>query len=145
MPQIYDRTDLLWTSRGDYSLDANNDIMDTSYDPLRSLWQEIKTRTESDQGDWEVFPSIGGNISDLVGEPNTPSTAEALRTRILSCLSFDSFINSKDIKILYLPIDADKLLFRLSIKVTPTAANANSELLSRIMIYNYSDHNIYIP
>lgn len=143
MPQIYDRIDLLWTSRGDYYIDNQLDIMDTKYDPLRSLWQEIKTRTEGDQGDWRVFPNTGGNISDFVGEPNTKSTAEAIRTRMLSCLSADSFINSKDIKILYLPIDSDKILFRLSISVAPTAENANSELLSRIMIYNYSDHNIY--
>jgi len=143
MAQNYDRTDLLWTSRGDYFLGNDGDVMDTKYDPLRSLWQEIKTRVEADQGDWVVFPTVGGNLSDFIGEPNLKVTAESLRTRLISCLTANSFINNQDIKIKYLPIDRDKLLFRLSISVTPTAENAYSETLTRIMIYNYSDNNVY--
>ena len=58
MARNYDSVDCLWTSRGDYFLESG-DIMDTEKDPLRSLYQEVKTREGSDQGDW-VFV---GNFS----------------------------------------------------------------------------------
>jgi len=143
MAQNYDRTDLLWTSRGDYFMGGDGDIMDTQHDPLRSLLQEAKTRSESDQGDWVVFPTVGADIRDFVGEPNIPPTAEAIKTRLLAACGRDGFVHSQDIKIHYMPIDRDKLLFRVTIKVAPTAANGNSNELTWLMVYSYSDNNVY--
>jgi hypothetical protein len=140
--QIYDKIDCFWTSQGDYYI-SDGDILDTSHDPLRSLVQEIRTRTESDQGDWEVFETVGGNIRDSVGEPNTPATAEATRVRLLAAYARDGFINSKDMSIQYMPVDRDKLLMRLKVKVAPTPENGNSETLTVAIVYNYSDNNVY--
>lgn len=142
MPQVYDKNDLFWTSRGDYRI-AEGDISDTYQDPLRSLVQEIRTRVEADLGDWKVFDSVGANIRDMIGERNRPQIAELLRTRIIGALTRDGFINSRDISIRYLPLSHDKLMMRISIKVAPTARNAGSDTLRLGFIYNYSDNNVF--
>lgn len=143
MAQVYDKSDLFWTSRGDYLIGNDGDVMDTKYDPLRSLLQEIRTRVEADQGDWIVFPTVGSDMRDFVGEPNSPTTAEAIKTRVIAALARDGFVHTRDMKIQYMPIDRDKLLLRVSIDVAPTAENGNSETLIRTMLYNYSDNNVY--
>jgi hypothetical protein len=143
MAQIYDRTDFLWTSRGDVFISGDGDVMDTEYDPLRSFVQEIRTRVEADQGDWKNFPDLGANMSDFVGEANNPITAEGIRTRIMSALARDGFVNTGDMKIKYMPIDIDKLLVRLSIVVAPTAKNRSTQVLTYSMLYSYSDNNVY--
>ena len=122
----------------------NGDIMDTYYDPLRSFVQEIKTRLEADLGDWVLDKTIGASLSDFVGEPNIKSTAEAIRVRIISALTKHGFLNSKDINILYSPIDIDKIMFKISIKVAPTARNNGSETLNIVTLYSYSENNVYV-
>jgi len=143
MAQVYDKVDCFWSSRGDFMISGEGDILTTEFDPLRSLAQEIHTRIESDQGDWVVFPATGSNLRDFVGEANSPYIAESIKTRIHGSLTRDGFINNKDINIQYMPIDRDKLLVRLSVKVAPTALNGNSSLLVLNSIYNYSDNNVY--
>ena len=143
MAQIYDATDLFWTSRGDICWGGDGDIMDTEFDPLRSFLQEVKTRVESDQGDWKNFPELGAGISDFVGEPNNPVTAEGIKTRIISALARDGFVHTRDMKIRYMPLDIDRLLIRVSFQVAPTARNANTQVLTHNMLYSYSDNNVY--
>lgn len=143
MAKIYDDSDLFWTSRGDYYLGGNGDIQDTEHDPLRSLVQEIKTRVEADQNDWDVFPNLGAGISDFVGEPNNKQTAENIKTRIIASLIADGLVNSKDLKVMYVPVNVDHLLFRISLQVTPTVRNRNSTQLIYNLLYSYSDNNIY--
>lgn len=143
MARVYDKTDVVWTNRGDMCISGDGDLQDTSFDPLRSLSQEINTRIESDQGDWKSFPDIGASISDFVGEPNNKITAEAIKTRIIGALAQDGFIHTSDMKIKYMPIDRESIIFRISLKVAPTALNGNSTELVQNILYNYSDNNVY--
>jgi len=143
MARVYDKTDALWTSRGDMVISGDGDILDTSFDPLRSLIQEVNTRIEADQGDWKNFPDVGSDISDFVGEANNKVTAEAIKTRIISALARDGFIHNADMKVKYMPIDRETIIFRLSLKVAPTASNRNSTELTQNILYNYSDNNVY--
>jgi hypothetical protein len=141
MPRVYDSVDLMWTSRGDCYI-QDGDLMDTSLDPLRSLVQEVKTRASADIGDWNVFPDIGSNISDLVGEPNNKITAESMKTKILSALARHGFILTSDLEISYVPVDIDKLMVRIKIKVAPTLQNGKTEFLVVASIYNYKEDQI---
>jgi hypothetical protein len=143
MPLNYDSTDLAWTNRGDIIIGHDGDIMDTYSDPLRSLYQEIRTRIMSDVGDWANYTDIGATLSDFVGEPNTKITAESVKRRIQSALAKGGLVHNNDMQILYLPIDRDKLMIRLSIKVQSTARNAGSETLSIGLAYSYSENNVY--
>lgn len=141
MAKNYDSVDLLWTSRGDYFI-SEGDLMDTERDPLRSLVQEIKTRASSDQGDWAVFPDLGATPSRFIGEPNNKQTAESIKVSILSALTRNGYINTRDVEIRYMPISSDKLLFRLNIRVAPTVANANSESLTLHGLYRYEEDQV---
>jgi hypothetical protein len=143
MAQVYDKTDCFWSSQGDFMIGGDGDILDTGFDPLRSLVQEIHTRIESDQGDWAVFATTGSDLRDFIGEANNPFTAESIKTRIHGSLTRDGFINNRDISIQYMPIDRDKIMVRLTVKVAPTALNGNSQSLTLNSIYNYSDNNVY--
>ena len=144
MATVYDRNDFAWTSRGDYVISHDGDIMDTDADPLRSLFQEVKTRIESDVGDWALSPKIGASLSDYVGEPNSKLTAESIKTRIKASLTQDGLVNTSDLTIRYMPVDVDRLMFRVSIRVALTAKNAGSEGLSINVIYNYTENNVYV-
>ena len=144
MANVYDRNDFAWTSRGDYVISHNGDIMDTDADPLRSLYQEIKTRIKSEIGDWKLNPTVGSSLGDYVGELNNKITAEAVKTRIKAALTRDGLINSADLSIRYMPIDVDRLMVRISIQVAQTAKNAGSESLKINVIYHYSENNVYV-
>jgi hypothetical protein len=143
MARDYDKTDLVWTSRGDLFVGSEGDLMDTEYDPLRSVVQEILTRLRADFGDWQFAPNIGAQLSDFVGEPNNKTNAENIKSRILSILSKDNLVGTRDVNIRYIPITHDRLMYRVSLKVAPTPRNGNSETLVMNFMYSYSDNNVY--
>jgi len=143
MAQIYDRTDLTWSRRGDLAIGHNGDIMDTYEDPLRSLYQEIRTRTMSVLGDWKNYPDLGANLEDFVGEPNSKRTAEAIKIRIVASITRNGLVNNSDLNVKYTPIDIDKIMFRISVKVAPTAQNGGSNYLGINFLYDYSENHAY--
>lgn len=144
MPKNYDNTDLLWTTRGDIVLGHDGDIMDTFYDPLRSVVQECRTRLKGDLGDWLFHQDICAAISDYVGEPNNKVTAESIKTRIRVALSKYGLIMNEDMKIVYVPIDIDKIMFRISLSVASTARNVGSNEILIQFLYSYAENNVYI-
>lgn len=143
MARVYDGSDLVITSRLDLAIGHNGDIMTSIEDPLRSLYQQIKIRIMSDQGDWDLYREIGASVSAFVGEPNNKITAESLKKRIVTSMTRNGLVNNADIDVKYMPIDRDKLAFRINIKVAPTARNVNSDTLRINMIYSYSENNAY--
>ena len=143
MPQNYDSTDFSWTSRGDLAIGHNGDLADTYGDPLRSLYQEIRTRTMSALGDWKLYPNLGANLENYVGEPNDKRTAEAIKLRIIASLAKDGLVNTRDMQIRYIPIDVDKIMFRISISVASSARNGNSNSLGINFLYDYSENHAY--
>ena len=142
MAKVYDRTDFVWSSRGDFVFNSG-DLLDTDYDPLRSLVQEVRTRVKSDIRGWKPFPDIGANLSDYVGEPNNKSTAEAIKTRVIASLTQNSFVAIQDLKVMYAPVTEERLMIRITIAVAPTGRNGSSQSLTLNMIYSYSDNNVY--
>lgn len=143
MPQVYDRSDFAWSTRGDLVIGHDGDIMDTYDDPLRSLYQEIRTRVMSTLGDWAMYPDLGANVEEFVGEPNNKVTAEALKTRIIAAIMRNGLVHGADLKVKYSPIDIDKIMFRISIAVAPTAINGGSDYLGLSFLYDYSENHAY--
>ena len=126
MARNYDRTDLYFTRRGDFALAPDGDILDTSEDPLRSLLQEIRTRLQSEKGDWVLYPNLGADVSNVIGEPNNKATAENLKAKVTAALSQFNLVDTRDLEITYAPIGAHTLLLRINIKVMATDRNARS-------------------
>lgn len=143
MSQNQDKIDLFFTSRGDFS-NKNGDLFSTETDPLRSLFQEARTRVMSSIKDWKLYPTLGASLEDFVGEPNNKVIAEAIKVRIISSLTKDGFIPKNDISVKYLPIEHDRLMIRIQIKVAPTELNGNSTTLGIKVLYNYIENNISV-
>jgi hypothetical protein len=110
-------TDLRWVVSGDLVIGANGDLGDTRASPLLSFIQEIQTRVRSELYDWKLHPHLGASLSDLIGEINNKNTAEDGKARIMSALVRDSFITAGLIKITYLPVDQNHLMYRLRVNV----------------------------
>lgn len=144
MPKNYDRTDLYFTRRGDYTIDVDGDIMDTTGDPLRSLVQECRSRLQADKGDWIIYPQLGADLSVLIGEPNNKITAEGLKAKIIASLNQYGMVDTRDLEVSYMPIGPSTILLRLKIRVAPTDENRNSASLQVQILYNYTDNNIHI-
>lgn len=143
MPRVYDKVDLYWTFEGDFLVGPEGDLYDTSADPLRSLIQEVKTRLQSEQRDWGIFPRVGAGMSELVGEPNNRENAENGKAKIISALSRDGLVSASDISIKYIPITRESILYRLSIAIIATAGNYRTEYAQVNLLYNYTDNNLH--
>ena len=143
MPQDYDNNDFAWTRMGDLVIGHDGDIMDTYQDPLRSLYQEVRTRVMSALGDWSLYPDQGADIEQFVGEPNNKRTAEAIKTRIVGAITKNGLVNNSDLKVRYMPIDIDKIMFRIGITVLPTSLNGGSNFLGVNFLYDYSENHAY--
>lgn len=143
MPKNCDRTDFYWSWRGDFIIGPDGDIFSTENEPLRSLVQEVRTRLQSELGDWALYPDLASNLSGLVGEANNKQTAEAGKARITSVLSKYGLVDTKDITVSYIPISVDAILYRIKIRVSPTQANGYMDAITINISYNYTDNNIH--
>jgi hypothetical protein len=144
MPRVYDRKDFYWSRRGDIVLDQEGDLLDTEYDLLRSLIQEIRTRIQSEQGEWDLYLDLGSNMSDLIGEANNRSTAENGKAKIIAGLSQYGLVDTNDLSVQYIPIDESTILYRIKIKISPTPGNYNMESIKLDILYNYQDNNLHL-
>ena len=86
----------------------------TAYD-LDAEEQIIFNRLRTDSPDWYHHPSMGGNLTDLIGEPNTRETAQLGASYITSALTYRGLYNISQISIRPVPISVDELLFMITI------------------------------
>jgi hypothetical protein len=77
--------------------------------------QTVLNRLRTDSPDWYHHPAMGGNLSDLVGEPNTPATGERGVAYITSALTYGKLYNANQLSIRAVPISADKMVFMIDI------------------------------
>jgi hypothetical protein len=120
--------DLRWTWNGDLVIGTNGDLTDTHAHELLSFVQEIKTRVRSELYDWALHPGLGANLSDLIGELNNKEIAERGKARIISALVRDGFVATRFIKVSYIPIDHNHLMYRLSIVIPDMIQGEEIEL-----------------
>lgn len=78
--------------------------------------QLIKSRIQTDNPDWYNYPNIGANLSDLIGELNTPETAERGKNLILESLTRGQTFKSEDLTIEAIPVSGTNLLFDVRLK-----------------------------
>lgn len=96
--------------------DDGREIKDigVSYD-LYAEKQVIFNRLRTDSPDWYHYPSMGGNLTDLIGEPNTRATASTGVNYIKAALTYDGLYESTQISIRPVPISQSELLFLIEI------------------------------
>lgn len=110
-------TDLYWTLDEDYVIGEDGDLKDTSFDALRSIWQEMRTRGMSDHYDWREHPTIGANLSSLIGRPNNQTIAEEGKANLLAAMTMGGFFPKSALNIRYLPIGRHRLLYTINTKI----------------------------
>lgn len=102
-------------------VDKTGDLLDTSYFPLRCLIQDSRTRLEGDIGDWEIYPTLGANLSDFIGQPNDSMTGSMIENRTIQSLSQDAFVARSDIQTRYVPVSiyAATCIIKINVSRTP--------------------------
>lgn len=113
-----DKIDLWFTAEGDFEVDDNGDLRDTSAVYGRSLVQEIRTRLRAATGDWVLNKTIGANLESFTGEPGTPANITAVSMAIRTALTSDFLISPGDLEVIPMPIGKSMCLFRLVV-LTP--------------------------
>jgi hypothetical protein len=77
--------------------------------------QIVYARIKTQAPDWFVHPELGGNLEDLIGEPNTRETADKGVTLITNALKYGDFLEDTDFTIRVMPVNRDEILFVIRI------------------------------
>lgn len=85
-----------------------------SYD-FEAEKQVILNRLKTDAPDWYHYPRMGGNLSDLIGEPNTRETGERGARFILEALTYEGLYHPSQIDVRPVPVSPNEILFLISI------------------------------
>ena len=146
MPTVYDELDLAWSSNGDISLGTNGDLLDTSTDTIRSLREQVGIICASSINDWVVYPSKGATLSDFIGEPNTPDTADAISDRLRLALTSAGVVNEEDLSIRVIPIQLHKVMIVVRIEAVETTTNSldSSGILTVALVYDSQQNGLFI-
>ncbi|MCW4012302.1 MAG: hypothetical protein NWF07_04835 [Candidatus Bathyarchaeota archaeon] len=84
----------------------------TSQDAIKQI---VYSRIRTQAPDWFLHPSLGGNLEDLIGEPNTKETARVGIQSIQDALTYDGFMGMGQFEIRAIPISADEIVFIIKI------------------------------
>jgi len=135
MSRFYDAIDLEWDRNGDFVIDDIGDLKSTEDDTIASMVAEVKSVLMSDFYDWEKHPGYAANLRDLIGEPNTPETAQMLEGRISSSLHINKVVDLSDIYVRAVPVSHEELLVILSLSAIPSATNSLDEAGSTTLAF----------
>ena len=134
MTNVYDTVELRWSEDGDYILDSDGDLRDTLPDQIQWLTDAIHTEMTNERGDWDLEPSIGANLLDFIGEPNTRVTGEKIKQRIISVLTRPELISTADLTVEVAPVSIHAIAIVLIIRV---ASTPNNSVVADVLILNY--------
>lgn len=73
--------------------------------------QLVRFRLKTDAPDYAVHPTLGGNLSDLIGEPNTRATMERGKALIYEALTYDKALSVDSVIVNGIPYEQDKILY----------------------------------
>ncbi len=111
-------------------------VCDLAYTMGKDAWKQlIFDRLKTDAPDWFHHPNMGGNLTDLIGEPNTRETANIGMQSIMNALTYGALLSPHLINIRPIPINVEEILFFLTIDIDdsepyrlPIVFNLNSGL-----------------
>lgn len=132
----YIENDFYFTHDGDFIISHDKDLLDTSESPYRSLFQGIDARLNFNRGEWPGRNnSIGANIIDFIGKPNTEETGDEIKLRIISSLTSNGFISQKDLSVEMIPIDKNVILAKILIRVGNSIVSYSTKFSLREKTY----------
>lgn len=119
----YDSIDLDWSWDGDFGIDVTGDVLDTSSNFLRSIVNEVQTVIKSESLDWEKDVTLGSDLSDFQGEPNTADTGQAIQDRIKAALVNQGIVQSGDLTVKVVPVHNNQVMIMIRINAEPSTRN----------------------
>lgn len=122
--------DLAFTPDGDLILgeqahDSNDNPLSTDDGrPIRDLTyvtgeeaikQLVTNRIKTQAPDWFLHPQMGGNLEDLIGEPNTRETGEVGVQKLYDVLTYDGFLHRNQLEIRAVPVSLKEVIFFITV------------------------------
>lgn len=119
----------------DFSVGSDGDIRDTSFDLARTYYQEARTRGRSEFQDWVLHPSLGANLSELIGKANNKLTAEEGKSRLMAAMVYGGFLRREQVSIRYIPVSKHELVYFIKVSVVIPELGT-SKMLQVQILYN---------
>lgn len=141
----YDALDLDWTWDGDILVGDDGDLADNRSDLILSLENEIRTVLRSEFNDWELHPTLGANLSQFRGEPNSRKNGKAIEQRVTSKIISAGIIQPEDITVRVVPVGREQVMISVNIQATSTPGNrlAIGEPLSINLVYDSFEDSVF--
>lgn len=141
----YDSIDLDWSWDGDFAIDVTGDLKDTSSDFLLSLVNEIATVMKSETLDWEKDVTLGTNLSDFQGQPNTATIGGAIEDRVKAALVNQNIVQPGDITVKVIPVHVNQVLImiRVAAEATPRNGLTPGEPIKVNLVYDTSENSVF--
>lgn len=96
-------------------------IRDMAYNIGSDAYKQIiLNRLRTDAPDWFHYPQMGGNLTDLIGEPNNRATGDAGVQYIMDALTFGDLFNTNQVSVRAVPINANEIMFMITITSSTT-------------------------
>ena len=109
--------DIALTDDGDLYLKSYDEEKDLMYAHTpQVLKQGIMARLKTQNPDWYTYPSIGANLEDFIGEPNTEETANSIKKHIIRALTYDDFIGASSLEVYPVPLNRTTIIFYIVIE-----------------------------
>jgi hypothetical protein len=111
-------------------------VCDLSYMTGRFAYKQlVMSRLRTDAPDWYHHPTMGGNLSDLIGEPNNQDTGNLGAGYITKALTYDGLFLPEQVYVRPVPVSAEDIVFFVSLNLgdsepyrLPIVFNLNSGL-----------------
>lgn len=128
-PRVNAENQILYYHKHDESVDTSEIkdgiagvmLRDLVYTTGRhALKQTIHSRLRTDAPDWYHHPSMGGNLTDLIGEPNTRETGEWGAELIMQAMTYDGMLSPLQLSIRPTPISDTDIVFFVTVALDET-------------------------
>lgn len=97
---------------------AGTQIKDLSYKIGRDAWHQIiVNRLKTDAPDWYHHPTMGGNLTDLVGEPQTKDTGLLGAQYIVNALTYGGLLSATQVSVRPTPINENEIMFLITLDI----------------------------
>lgn len=108
--------DFYYTDQGDFFLGQNGDLEDTRTYLYRGLIQKIRTRMESNRGDWAMWPDVGAGLQAFRGRANTRELGEEIKSVVTNEVLRTNSLSSSEFTVDVIPTSDSSLMIILYIK-----------------------------
>lgn len=75
----------------------------------------IQNRLKTENPDWYLHPTIGADLSDIIGEPNTKEVGDRGAQLIKRALTYDGYYKQQEVQVRAVPVSLNELLFQVKI------------------------------